>query len=65
MGVFRHPHLTRGVVHTAQGAFLIRRGLVEMPDDVGEGQGWVRMTEDTESLPSEGRPTTPQPLADR
>jgi hypothetical protein len=40
MSVFRHPHLTRGIVQTAKGAFVISRGLVEMPDEIGESLGW-------------------------
>ena len=46
MGVFQHPHLTRGVVKTARGAFEITRGLVEVPDDIGESLGWQRVDED-------------------
>ena len=38
--MFHHPHLTRGVVKTAKGAFVITRGVVEMPDDIGESFGW-------------------------
>jgi hypothetical protein len=40
MSVFQHPHLTRGIVQTAKGAFVISRGLVEMPDEIGESLGW-------------------------
>ena len=43
MGLFRHPHLTRGVVHTSKGSFAIRRGIVDAPDDVGESYGWLRV----------------------
>jgi len=43
MGLFRHPHLVRGIVHTSQGSFAISRGLVSVPDEVGESQGWVRL----------------------
>jgi predicted RNA-binding Zn-ribbon protein involved in translation (DUF1610 family) len=46
VGVFQHPHLTRGVVKTARGAFVVRRGLVEVPDEVGESLGWRRIEED-------------------
>jgi hypothetical protein len=46
MGVFRHPHLTRGVVHTGRGSFAIVRGIVQVPDDIGEEYGWVRVEED-------------------
>ena len=31
MSLFRHPHLVRGIVHTAEGAFVIHRGIVEPP----------------------------------
>ena len=40
MSVFQHPHLTRGIVKTPKGAFLVSRGLVEAPDDIGEELGW-------------------------
>jgi hypothetical protein len=40
MGMFQHPHLTRGIVKTAKGAFQISRGLVEIPDELGESLGW-------------------------
>ena len=43
MSLFRHPHLTRGVVHTAKGSFVITRGLVNVPDEVGESYGWLRL----------------------
>ena len=46
MSLFRHPHLVRGIVHTHQGQFFINRGLVEMPDDVGESLGWQRVEAD-------------------
>ena len=43
MGLFRHPHLVRGVVHTPKGSFEINRGLVNAPDEVGESYGWLRL----------------------
>lgn len=43
MSLFRHPHLVRGVVHTPKGSFAISRGLVNVPDDVGESYGWLRL----------------------
>ena len=43
MSLFRHPHLIRGVVHTSQGSFAISRGLVDVPDEVGESYGWLRL----------------------
>jgi hypothetical protein len=49
MSVFHHPHLTRGIVKTPKGSFLIVRGLVEAPDEIGESLGWDRV--DVESLP--------------
>ena len=48
MGLFRHPHLVRGVVHTSEGAFFIHRGIAELPDDIGESLGWQRVDEETE-----------------
>jgi len=49
MSVFQHPHLTRGVVKTPHGAFVVARGLVEMPDEVGEGLGWRRVDDDADA----------------
>ena len=49
MSLFRHPHLVRGVVHTHQGQFFIRRGLVEAPDEVGESLGWRRVDADEDA----------------
>ena len=46
MSVFQHPHLTRGIVKTEKGAFFISRGLVEMPDEVGEALGWRQVDGD-------------------
>jgi hypothetical protein len=40
MGLFQHPHLTRGIVKTAKGAFIVSRGLVDVPDELGESLGW-------------------------
>jgi hypothetical protein len=46
MGLYRHPHLVRGIVHTSQGAFLIERGVAEVPDEIGASLGWIRMDEE-------------------
>ena len=43
MSLFRHPHLVRGVVHTSMGSFAISRGVVNVPDQVGESYGWLRL----------------------
>jgi hypothetical protein len=40
MSVFLHPHLTRGIVTTPKGSFVIVRGRVEAPDEIGESLGW-------------------------
>lgn len=48
MGLFRHPHLVRGVVHTPHGAFRIERGVVDLPDSLGESLGWQPLDEDKE-----------------
>ena len=56
MGLFRHPHLVRGVVHTSKGSFAISRGLVNAPDEVGESYGWLR-------LELEDEPERPLPIA--
>ena len=49
MSLFRHPHLVRGIVHTAEGAFVIHRGIAEPPEDVGDALGWVRLDDDRQS----------------
>jgi hypothetical protein len=56
--LFRHPHLTRGVVHTSEGNFVIQRGLVRVPDAVGAWHGWQRVQPDE---PRETR-TQAQPI---
>jgi hypothetical protein len=50
MALFRHPHLVRGIVHTADGNFLIERGVAEMPDEVGTSLGWTRVDEEPSSV---------------
>lgn len=52
MSRFRHPHLTRGTVYTRAGAFEVRRGIVDVPDEVGEEFGWDRVDEEPAPLPS-------------
>ena len=42
MALFRHPHLTRGIVHTPHGNFQIVRGIADIPEEVGEALGWAR-----------------------
>jgi hypothetical protein len=49
MRVFQHPHLTRGIVTTAKGSFIVTRGLVEMPDEIGEELGWRPVDDDTDA----------------
>jgi hypothetical protein len=49
MAIFRHPHLVRGVVHTPHGAFVIVRGLVDLPDEIGESLRWAREEETSPS----------------
>ena len=46
MPLFRHPCLVRGIVHTPYGAFSLVRGLVEMPDEIGESLGWQRFDDE-------------------
>ena len=60
MGLFRHPHLVRGIVHTSEGAFLIERGLAEVPDEVGTILGWIRVDEQAGTSIA-----SPQPVAAR
>jgi hypothetical protein len=56
VGKFRHPHLVRGTVHTPMGAFVITRGIIEVPDDIGQLLGWVPITGD-------GQPAAAAPKA--
>jgi hypothetical protein len=46
MSLFKHPHLTRGIVRTPNGAFIVTRGMVEAPDHVGESLGWIPVDEE-------------------
>ena len=62
--LFRHPHLTRGVVHTSGGSFVIQRGLVRVPDAVGAWHGWQRVHSDGAHDASAPTESTRQP-ADR
>jgi hypothetical protein len=62
MSVFRHPHLTRGIVHTPAGQFFVSRGLVEMPDDAGARLGWAREEPDEDEPPPLRRPSSPADL---
>lgn len=64
MGVFQHPHLTRGIVKTAKGAFLISRGLVEMPDELGESLGW-RPVDSENDTPTNARPSRESGASDQ
>jgi hypothetical protein len=48
MSVFRHPHLTRGIVKTAKGSFIVKRGLVDVPDEIGDALGWQPIDTDGE-----------------
>ena len=67
MSLYRHPHLTRGVMHTPQGAFRIHRGIVDLPDELGESLGWIPVLADDESAsvsvpvsaPRDGHPHVP------
>ena len=59
MRVFQHPHLTRGIVTTAKGSFIVTRGLVEMPDEIGEELGW-RPVDDDADRPAEAAAQKPQ-----
>jgi hypothetical protein len=51
MSVFQHPHLIRGIVKTSKGSFLVSRGLVEAPDDIGEALGWRPVGPDDRTRP--------------
>ena len=60
MGVFRHPHLVRGIVHTSRGSFEINRGLVTMPDDVGESHGWRQVDAEADTAEPKSRRRKPR-----
>jgi hypothetical protein len=53
VGLFRHPHLTRGIVHTSKGSFAIDRGIVDVSDDLGESYGWLRVASGHQTSGSE------------
>jgi hypothetical protein len=59
MGLFQHPHLTRGLVKTAKGAFSVSRGLVEMPDEIGESLGWRPVDRDDDAPVNGSRSLSP------
>jgi hypothetical protein len=66
MRVFQHPHLTRGIVTTAKGSFIVTRGLVEMPDEIGEALGWRPVDADDDAavdVPAQKAQTPNQPQA--
>ena len=48
MSLFRHPHLTRGIVRTPYGAFTITRGILDVPEEIGQAFGWQPIEEDGE-----------------
>jgi hypothetical protein len=41
MSRYRHPHLIRGTVYTPKGAFVVSRGIVDVPDEIGLMFGWA------------------------
>jgi len=48
MSFFKHPHITRGIVCTAHGSFVVTRGIVEASDEIGEALGWAPLEDDNE-----------------
>ena len=61
MAVFQHPHLTRGVVTTPRGSFVITRGFVSAPDEIGESLGWRRVDVEQETPMSAGQRQASRP----
>jgi hypothetical protein len=57
MAIFQHPHLTRGIVKTPKGAFVISRGFVSAPDEIGESLGWRRVDIEAAAPPEPPAPT--------
>ena len=51
MALYRHPHLVRGVMHTPEGAFRINRGIVDLPDKLGESLGWTAVVAEGDGGP--------------
>ena len=37
-------------MHTPQGAFRINRGIVELPDELGQSLGWSEVTADGDDV---------------
>jgi hypothetical protein len=52
MPLFHHPCLVRGVVYTPSGAFVVSRGIVDVPEDVGQSFGWVPVGAHPEAIAS-------------
>ena len=65
MSLYRHPHLTRGVMHTPQGAFRINRGIVDLPDALGESLGWASVLSDEDVEPGSAAVPVSAPRDDR
>jgi hypothetical protein len=65
MGLFQHPHLTRGLVKTAKGAFSVSRGLVEMPDEIGESLGWRPVDRGDDTPVNGSRSPSPDSVSDQ
>jgi hypothetical protein len=61
MAMFQHPHLTRGVVRTHKGSFVITRGLVSAPDEIGDSLGWRRIDVEAEPPVSMAPRQVPMP----
>jgi hypothetical protein len=59
MALFQHSHLNHGVVHTLNGSFAIKRGRVDVPEEIGESYGWRRL--DLEDQRGGPIPTVPRP----
>lgn len=62
MARYQHPHLTRGVVHTPMGAFTVNRGIVELPDEIGESLGWTAVSDWSPPSDARVRPADPAPV---
>jgi hypothetical protein len=64
MTKFRHPHVTRGIVHTSRGAFTVRRGVIDAPDAIGEAFGWCRVEDNPLATSQNAEPTEYMARAD-
>lgn len=52
-------------MHTSQGAFRINRGIVDLPDELGESLGWTPVLFDDDGESASAPVPLPAPRDDR